>query len=197
MSDGRKLNASVQEVSVNYEEHRAYLTRYAALQIRDAAAVEDLVQETLLAAVAGRDRFSGNSSIKTWLTGILKHKIIDHLRRQNREQPLLGDGDADRNEAEAVDALFAADGHWQDRPSHWGDPHRAFENRQFWEVFERCSQLMPARMARVFTMREVLDLPTEDICKELGISATNCWVMLHRARLILRECLETRWFANS
>ena len=196
MSTGRDAIASAAPAGAGYEEHRAYLMRYATLQIRDAAAVEDLVQETLLAAVAGRDRFSGNSSVKTWLTGILKHKIIDHLRRQNREQPLLGDGDGDRSEAEAADALFAADGHWQDRPSNWGDPQRAFENRQFWEVFERCSQRMPARMARVFTMREVLELPTEDICKELGISATNCWVMLHRARLILRECLETTWFAN-
>jgi RNA polymerase sigma-70 factor (ECF subfamily) len=197
MSDSRNAGSAAPQPNAGYEEHRGYLTRYAALQIRDAAAVEDLVQETLLAAVAGRDRFAGNSSVKTWLTGILKHKIIDHLRRQNRERPLLGDADADRSEADAVDALFATDGHWQDRPSNWGDPHRALENRQFWDVFELCAKLMPARMARVFTMREVLELPTEDICKELGISPTNCWVMLHRARLILRECLETRWFGNT
>ncbi|MGQ0523454.1 MAG: sigma-70 family RNA polymerase sigma factor [Betaproteobacteria bacterium] len=180
-----------------YEAFRGYLLRYAGLQIRDASAAEDLVQETLLAAIEGSGRFSGKSSVKTRLTGILKHKIIDHLRRQNREQPLLTDGDSDRSEAEAVDALFAQDGHWRDRPAAWQSPDQSFENRQFWEVFEMCATLMPARMARVFTMREVLELSTEEICKELGITTTNCWVMLHRARLILRECLESKWFAKS
>jgi RNA polymerase sigma-70 factor (ECF subfamily) len=187
--------ASLTKKPAEYEAFRTYLLRYAGLQIRDRAAAEDLVQETLLAALEGS--FSGRSSVKTWLTGILKHKIIDYLRRQNREQPLLGSDDADRTEADAVDALFAADGHWRDRPASWEKPDQAFENRQFWEVFERCATLMPARMARVFAMREVLELTTEEICKELGITATNCWVMLHRARLILRECLESKWFGSS
>lgn len=189
--------ASTATGPADYEAFRGYLLRYAGLQIRDASAAEDLVQETLLAAIEGSGRFSGKSSVKTWLTGILKHKIIDHLRRQNREQPLLGDGDSDRSEADVVDALFAQDGHWRDRPAAWQKPDQAFENRQFWEVFEMCATLMPARMARVFTMREVLELSTEEICKELGITTTNCWVMLHRARLILRECLESKWFGKS
>lgn len=182
---------------VAYEEFRGYLLRYAGLQIRDAAAAEDLVQETLLAAIEGGARFSGQSSIKTWLTGILKHKIIDHLRRQNREQPLLGESDSERSEADVVDALFAADGHWREAPGNWEKPDQAFENRQFWEVFQACASMMPARMARVFTMREVMELSTEEICKELNITTTNCWVMLHRARLILRECLNSKWFGKS
>jgi RNA polymerase sigma-70 factor, ECF subfamily len=180
------------------EEFRGYLLRYASLQLRDPAAAQDAVQETLLAAIEGSGRFSGKSSVKTWLTGILKHKIIDHLRRQSREQPLLADGvDSERSEAEVVDALFAADGHWRDAPAPWGDPDRSLENRQFWEVFESCAKLMPAKTARVFAMREVLELSTEEICKELGITATNCWVMLHRARLSLRACLELNWFGKS
>jgi RNA polymerase sigma-70 factor (ECF subfamily) len=180
------------------EEFRGYLLRYAVLQLRDPIAAQDAVQDTLLAAIEGSDRFSGKSSVKTWLTGILKHKIIDHLRRQSREQPLLADGtDPERTEAEVVDALFAADGHWRHAPAHWGDPDRAFENRQFWEVFEACAKLMPATTARVFVMREVLELSTEEICKELGITTTNCWVMLHRARLSLRACLELKWFGKS
>lgn len=180
-----------------YEEFRGYLLRYALMQLRDTAAAEDVVQETLLAAIEASDRFSGRSSLKTWLTGILKHKIIDHLRRQSREQPLLTDGDSERSEAEIADAFFVADGHWRDPPARWSDPDRAFENREFWEFFELCSRMMPPRMAQVFAMREVLELSTEEICKELNITATNCWVMLHRARLSLRACLEAKWFGKS
>ena len=176
------------------EQHRAYLMRYALLQLRDRTAAEDAVQETLLAAVQGGERYAGRSSLKTWLTGILKHKIIDHHRRQAREQPLL---DADRpedGETEIVSGSFAGDGHWRDFPSDWETPERSLESTQFWKVFEICVRVMPARTARVFVMREVLELSTEEICKELGISATNCWVMLHRARLALRACLEAKWF---
>ena len=179
------------------ERHRTYLLRYASLQLRDAGAAEDAVQDTLIAALEGRDRFSGKSSLKTWLTGILKHKIIDHLRRQSREQPLIaGDTGGDHSEAEAVDALFLEDGHWRQPPSNWGDPDKALENKAFMAVFEQCAKNLPAKTARAFMMREVMDLSTEDICKELEVSTTNCWVILHRARLSLRECLEMKWFGK-
>ena len=177
------------------ERERSYLLRYARLQLRDPAQAEDVVQETLLAALEGATRFAGKSSLRTWLTGILKHKIIDHLRRAGREQPLTG-ADDDRPEAEAVDALFAADGHWREFPAQWGNPAAALENSRFWVAFEECTLRLPARTARVFMMREIMDMPTEEICKELGITATNCWVMLHRARLTLRECLELQWFGK-
>jgi RNA polymerase sigma-70 factor (ECF subfamily) len=179
------------------ERFRGYLMRYALLQLRDSTAAEDVVQETLLAALEGSDRFSGRSTIKTWLTGILKHKIIDQLRRKSREQPLLQGDDDERSEGDVADALFKADGHWQTFPANWGDPDKALENKKFWETFEMCARAMPARTARVFMMREVMDLSTEEICKELGITATNCWVMLHRARLTLRECFETNWFGRA
>ena len=168
-------------------QHRDYLVRFAMLQTRDPVVAEDVVQETLLAAVEGGANFSGQSSVKTWLTGILKHKIIDHIRRASREQPLIGDGDDDRTESEALDALFVEDGHWRDFPSSWGDPGRSFENKAFWAAFEACSKSMPPKTAKVFMMREVMELDTDEICKELGITSTNCWVMLHRARLALRE----------
>lgn len=176
------------------EEFRSYLLRYALLQLRDASAAEDAVQETLLAALQ-TESYAGRSSLKTWLTGILKHKIIDHLRRQSREQPLREPEDETQHgEADIADALFGEDGHWRDFPSGWGAPDTSFESSQFWKVFEICVKVMPARTARVFVMREVLELTTEEICKELSITATNCWVMLHRARLALRECLEIKWF---
>lgn len=184
--------------SAAIEDHRAYLMRYALLQLRNQTAAEDVVQETLLAALEGSARFSGKSALRTWLTGILKHKIVDLLRRQAREQPLTrGDGDEAHGETEALEILFHQDGHWDHFPRDWGAPDQAFENKQFWAVFEECARNMPARTARAFMMREVMDLTTEEICKELGITATNCWVMLHRARLSFRECLETRWFARA
>ena len=177
------------------EQYRSYLLRYASLQLRDAGAAEDAVQNTLVAALEGLGRFSGKSSVKTWLTGILKHKIIDHMRRQAREQPLIS-GDADSNEAEAADALFLDNGHWRQPPSNWGDPDKALENKAFMAVFEQCAENMPVKTARAFMMREVMELSTEDICKELEVSTTNCWVILHRARLSLRECLEVKWFGK-
>jgi len=178
------------------ERERAYLLRYARLQLRDPALAEDAVQETLLAALEGAARFAGKSSLRTWLTGILKHKIIDHLRRAGREQSLTS-ADDDRPEAEAVDALFAADGHWREFPAQWGNPDAAIESSRFWIAFDECSRRLPARTARVFMMREIMDMPTAEICKELDITATNCWVMLHRARLTLRECLELQWFGKT
>jgi RNA polymerase sigma-70 factor (ECF subfamily) len=176
------------------EQHRPYLLRYATLQLRDAGAAEDAVQDTLIAALEGIDRFAGNSSVKTWLTGILKHKIIDHHRRQAREEPLSDDDDT--SESEAIDALFKPDGHWSQPPSTWENPDRALENKRFLLALEKCTQGLPKKTARVFMMRDVMDVATEDICKELNITSTNCWVMLHRARLALRECLEMTWFGR-
>ena len=168
------------------EQQRAYLLRFARLQLRDRDAAEDAVQETLLAALGAEASYAGRSELRTWLTGILKHKIIDQLRRTAREQPLAGnDAEDDRSEAELVDALFVENGHWSEPPASWGSPERSFENRQFWEAFEICARLMPVKTARVFVMREVMEL------------TTHCWVMLHRARLSLRECLDLKWFGKS
>lgn len=177
------------------QQHRPYLLRYALLQLRNPDQAEDVVQETLLAALEGRARFSGLSSVKTWLTGILKHKIIDAIRRKAREQPLVNADDG--SDAETVDTLFKSDGHWQQMPATWGDPEQALENRKFWEIFETCSRLMPERTARVFMLREVMEMTTDEICQELDITPTNLWVILHRARLALRECLEIKWFGGA
>ncbi len=177
------------------ERHRSYLLRYASLQLRDAGAAEDAVQGTLMAALEGADRFAGKSSVKTWLTGILKHKIIDHVRCQSREQPLLS-GDSEDSESDMADVLFLADGHWRHPPSNWGDPDKVLENKAFMAVFEACAKILPEKTARAFMMREVMECDTGEICKELNVTTTNCWVLLHRARLSLRECLEARWFGK-
>lgn len=177
-------------------EQRSYLLRYAMLQLRDPHLAEDVVQETLLVAVEGRDKFSGQSTLRTWLTGILKHKILDLRRKQQREGELPDtDDEHDPYENICVES-FDNQGHWASPPQTWANPVQSFEDQKFWQVFEQCNQRMPLNSAQAFMMREFMDMSTEEICKELAISTTNCWVLLHRARLALRECLELQWFGR-
>jgi RNA polymerase sigma-70 factor (TIGR02943 family) len=169
---------------------RPQLMRFARTQLRNDAWAEDAVSETLLAALERPQSFAGQSQLKTWLVGILKHKVVDQLRRHTREASLTGaDDDEDLDEL-----LFAADGHWRDAPQEWGDPEHALRERQFFEVLEACMQVLPGVQGRVFMMREWLELGTDEICKELSITSTNLWVLLHRARLRLRDCLQQGWF---
>lgn len=169
--------------------HGDALFRYAMLRLRDTMLAEDMVQETLLAAVQGYARYSGQSSERTWLIGILKHKIIDHLRKAQRETP-LGDELADR-----LDDLFDEHGHWRIDIGAWGEPERALEQGEFWRVFSACIEHLPRRQADAILLREIDGLDGEAICKELGIATTNnLWVILSRARLRLRQCLDANWF---
>jgi RNA polymerase sigma-70 factor (ECF subfamily) len=174
------------------EALRPYLLRYAAQQLRDAAAAEDCVQEALLAALAGGTDFAGRSNLRTWLTGILKHKIVDAIRRHSRERP-VSDLSPEGDEGE-FDGLFDQRGHWEEAPGPWEQPEGALSQKQFFAALEACLRALPERTARVFMMREHLGLETVEICKELGITATHCWVILHRARMALRLCLEANWF---
>ena len=177
------------------ESLRPYLLRYATLQLRDAAAAEDAVQETLLAALTGEANFAGRSGLRTWLTGILKHKIIDTIRRQSRERP-VSDLETGVDSPE-FDGLFDQRGHWAPPPEPWEQPESALGQKQFVAALEACLRALPERTAQAFLMREHLGLETAEICKELGISATHCWVMLHRARMALRLCLEKNWFGKT
>lgn len=174
-------------------QHRGYLLRFARLQLRNDAWAEDAVSETIVAALARPQAFEQRSQLKTWLVGILKHKVVDLLRGRQREVALPDDGDG----GEELDALmFQADGHYATPPADWGDPERALSSRQFFEVLEACTEKLPPAMARVFMMREWLELSSDEICKELALTSTNLYVQLHRARLRLRECLELNWFAH-
>ena len=174
------------------ESLRPYLLRYATLQLRDAAAAEDAVQEALLAALTAEASFAGRSNLRTWLTGILKHKIVDAIRRQSRDHPAAEPETA--GDAGEFDGLFDRRGHWKETPDAWQQPEGSLHQKQFFAALEACLRALPERTARVFMMREHLGLETSEICKELGITATHCWVMLHRARMALRVCLETNWF---
>jgi RNA polymerase sigma-70 factor, ECF subfamily len=172
---------------------RPYLLRFASLQLRDAAAAEDAVQEALLAALAGEASFAGRANLRTWVTGILKHKIVDVIRRQAKEPSLPEEAGDD---VEEFDGLFNRAGHWDERPAAWGNPDGALEQSQFFRALEACLGRLPARTAQCFMLREHLGLETAEICKELAITPTNCWVMLYRARMTLRECLQQTWFGK-
>ncbi len=173
---------------------RSDMLKFAWLQLRDKATAEDAVQEAMAAALSGKRQFDNRAQLKTWVFAILKNKIVDIIREHARYRN--AGAAIDEIPEDAYEDLFDDNGHWQvdSRPSTWGDPESSFSNQQFWQIFEICLTRLPDNTARVFMMREMLGFETEEICKELAISPTNCWVVLHRARMALRLCLNDRWF---
>lgn len=173
---------------------RDYLMRFARLQLRNEAWAEDAVSETMLAALAKPQAFQARSQLKTWLVGILKHKIIDSMRRRQREV-LLDTGPDEDSTTDPLELLaFKTDGHFAEKPADWGNPEQDLKSRQFMAVLDACTEKLPAVQGRLFLMREWLEMSSDEICKELGLTSTNLYVQLHRARLRLRECLELNWF---
>lgn len=191
MTTLRTIEPRRPDPAVWVDEHGDALFRYALLRLNDVSQAEDVVQETFLAALKAGERFAERSSERTWLIGILKHKVADHLRRQYRqgvEQPAETD-------TQSLDDWFTARGTWREGPARWkGRPDRALEDREFWAVFQRCMSGLPNRLRSAFALRELDGLSGEEITATLGVSASNLWVILHRARLQLRKCLEIRWF---
>lgn len=190
----------VAEPAVSFElqlvAHRDYLMKFARLQLRNETWAEDAVSETLLAALNKPQAFANRSQLKTWLVGILKHKVIDVFRVNARTVTV--DMSADRAATDdALDSLvFQANGHFAQPPADWGNPEQDLQSHQFMAILEACTAKMPPAMGQVFLMREWLELSSEEICNELGLSPTNLYVTLHRARLRLRECLELNWFGG-
>ncbi len=169
------------------------LYRYALARVRKPEVAEDLVQETFLAAVRGYARFGGRSSVRSWLCGILKHKIIDHYRKAGRETSFT---DLEFFSDECSEK-FVSIGFWNHEkgPHDWQpDAAEVMEKGEFWETMRNCLSKLPQRIADVFSMREMEDVPSKEICALLAISESNLWVMLHRGRMALRECLEMNWF---
>ncbi len=180
------------------DEHGDYLYSYALMRLRHRELAEEIVQETFLAALKACHNFAGQSSERTWLVGILKHKIVDHFRRTSRERPV-----ADFETGAHEDDLFQPSGKWVDHwtsegaPREWAnDPSQWAEQQEFWEIFQHCLSQLPPRLAEAFTLREIDSLRSEEICEILKISSNNLWVMLHRARALLRRSLEVNWFAS-
>lgn len=173
--------------------HRPYLMRVAMIRVRDPQRAEDVVQETLLAALRATAGFAGRSAYRTWLTGILLHKIHDDHRRRAREDSQVCLDEAFGNGTD--DELFDEAGAWRSPPADWGGPERALENKQFLAAFARGVEALPPRQAEAFLLREVTGLASEEICARLGVTPANLWVLLHRARNGLRAALGREWFA--
>lgn len=182
------------------DDHGDYLFRYALIRLRDDVRAEDVVQETLLAALQHLDSYSGRATERTWLTGILKHKIVDQIRRSCKEVP-FETSDTDLSE---FDPLFERQDIFQD---HWSDtlspriwhrsPEDAVRQDEFFGVLQKCMGKMPERVAHVFALREMDELDTEEICRLLELSTSNFWVIMHRARMSLRRCIEINWFMKA
>jgi len=173
------------------DQHGSALYRFALLRLRDAQKAEEVVQDTLVAALQARARFNGGASVRTWLIGILKHKIMDQFRHDAREAPL-----ASPDLVSADDDLFAEEdffdskGSWREKVSDWGNPEDSLERSQLIAILQHCLDALPERLGRLFMMREVMEESTETICQEMETSPTNVWTMLYRARMGLRQCLD-------
>jgi RNA polymerase sigma-70 factor (ECF subfamily) len=189
-----KASMAEAEFATLIHSHRTYLLRVAVLQLRDPDLAEDVVQDTLVAALQAAAGFAGRSSLKTWLTGILKHKIVDAIRKKGRG-PVISSLD-EECQIDDFDALFDDVGHWENPPTTWGDPEAELSRSQFFDIVDFCLEKLPPNTARVFMMREVMELDGAEICKELEITSTNLWVILYRARVALRQCLEQNWFVQ-
>lgn len=174
------------------ELHGDAMFRYALVRLHDRARAEDAVQDALLAALAARTNFRGEAAERSWLFGILKHKIVDQFRRDARERPFTNDGDTES----VADTLFGPAGAWRDLPQEWTDPAAGLEREEFWIVFKQCLNNLPIGLADTVRLVEIDELDGGTACKALGISPTNLWVRLHRARLRLRECIEHLWFSG-
>jgi RNA polymerase sigma-70 factor (TIGR02943 family) len=176
-------------------ELRERMLKFAMLQLSDPQMAEDAVQEALAGALRNAGAFAGRSAFRTWVYAILRNKIADQLRHKRRMANLISIPLGTTEDDEA--GYFDARGHWsiEHQPSHWGNPEVDLLGKDFWRVFETCLDHLPPDQGRVFMMREFVELETAEICAELAITVTNLHVLMHRARLRLRTCLEGHWFA--
>jgi RNA polymerase sigma-70 factor (ECF subfamily) len=175
------------------DRHGDTLYRYALLRLRSPDLAADVVQDTYVEALRVLGSFEGRSSERTWLIGILRHKIVDHLRRAGREAA-VGQGTSSHDPRASA---FDSRGRWQVGPASWGgDPSRQIESREFWDVLGRCLSKLPQGLADTFFLRELDDLCADEVQEILGITPANLWKRLHRARSLLRQCLESGWFQH-
>lgn len=181
-------NAIIADLFTNYSD---YLYNYTITRVNDKHIAEDLVQETFISALKGYDSFQSKSKESTWLIAILKNKIIDYYRKKSKQyfQHSL-------DELHSMDDFFNNKGAWQtdQRPSKWDmDVDKAIELQEFYETLQQCLVRLNDVQRLAFVMKHLDDEDTDDICKELEITATNYWVIIHRAKLQLRKCMETNW----
>lgn len=177
------------------KELRVQMLKFAVIRMQDESLAEDAVQEALIGALKNAKSFGRRAALKTWVFAILKNKIADILRSRQRvveaSDLLKGEQDEDN-----LDTLFDTKGFWKvdERPLGWSQPMEEIKNEHLWRVFEVCLDGLPENQARLFMMREFLEIESPEICETLNITTSNLHVMLYRARLRLRECLENCWF---
>ncbi|EXJ12537.1 MULTISPECIES: sigma-70 family RNA polymerase sigma factor [Nitrincola] len=192
--DTSHQEASIRDYTQRLNNIRPRLLAFARLQMSDKSFAEDLVQETLITAWEKLHDFRGESRFETWVFGILRYKLLDEIRRKTRIASFQFSSD----DLPEIDMLFKDNEQWTDEaaPSTWTTPDDSLENDHFWQVFDICVYHLPEKTARVFTLRELMGLETDEICDSLNISEDNCWTILHRARVKLRSCLERSWFSQ-
>ncbi len=214
-TDDREPRLSAGDAAAWPDEHGDALFRYARLRVGRRELAEDLVQETFLAALRSRDRFRGRATVRTWLLSILRHKIVDSYRRAAGPGATVGadldhthehvhdegaDADNDTGPGRRPDPVirryFNEEGFWRAAPAPWKAPDRELEDREFWAVLDGCVGRLPRTLASAFILRELEDLDPAELCDVLEVSAANLRVRLHRARLLLRDCLEKHWFGG-
>jgi len=184
------MNKQEIDASQWVDQYGDLMYRYTLVRVKDAPTAEEIVQVTFFAALQATHTFAGRSSEKSWLFGILKHKILDHFReiKKNRTFDLAPEDDKDPYE-------YDPSGHWKENPQHWGlNPEKSSENQALTEALGTCLDHLPDKLRQVFVLREIEGLSTEEICNEFNIKPTNLWVILHRARNQLKKCLEIHWF---
>ena len=201
LPDSSDAAASGSEVARWLKEHGDVVWYFALGRTRSQEAAEEVVQETFLAALQARGTFAGDSSERTWLLGIASHKVADHFRRIRRASGVSGAagalGAADGlsedavSEASAFSTMFTEKGMWAQPPARWGlDASKAAEEAEMLAALRGCVELLPRSMGEAVWLRDLMALPADEVCKAMGITATNLWSRMHRARAALRACVE-------
>lgn len=177
---------------------RAQMLKFAQIQLGDPYQAEDAVQEALVGALKNVGSFARRSALKTWVFSILKFKIADVFREQRKLIATSTLEDEDSDEEAFSGLLFKDNGHWHkpQRPTAWEGPQGGAYSADFWRVFDACLNGLPEQQARVFMLREFIELESDEICSRLNLSTSNLHVTLYRARLRLRQCLENSWFTS-
>ncbi len=186
MGGAKPDKEGVPDPDVWVDRYGDQLYRYALIRLRDPSLAEEVVQDTFLSALKAIDQFQGRGDFGAWLMGICKRRVIDVLRARSRTTHI----EADEDSTDPAERLFDRTGKWRVDPGQWlTTPDREVERAEFWRMLDKCLQKLPPRHAALFTLRELDGLSTEELCNEFGITRSNLWVILHRARLALADCL--------
>lgn len=171
------------------DSHADVMYRFARRRVADEHVIEDILQETFLAALKSEDRFRGDSTVRTWLLAILRLKIIDYYRKRARLGQMPSEDDSTRSQANGTFREW--------RLIEWDvSPTQTLENEEFWKTLMRCLDKLPETISRAFMLREVDDCSSADVCLLLGISRQNLAIRMFRARSSLRDCLEIHWYGK-